>query len=321
MKTKERKTEIYKIYLEDIEQEMEYSKTIILNEILDSFFKDNTYVKGSNEKKFVTSDSKLFWFDSFKKDKTISKVIMNYVIHNKKIDIVNVENLETTKQKEKNEGDKEKQHFLMNIYDKSNKGIIVFENIMQGISMKTLENEIFNFANKMIEEIYKLINIKLKIVAVPDKGFLDELVQMKRISLLKVTVDTEESTIDEDILFSGDNMAKKEIEIIYKPKPKTSFGSDTIEKYYKNFLNNEKSKKKIKRIILEGRKEAGKIKLDTEGMKLSEYVRAELDDNGIIKSDDIFYKYGELINTRFKDYLKNVILEIESQEGEEKNAE
>ena len=161
----------------------------------------------------------------------------------------------------------------------------------------------------------------MKIVAVPDKGFLDELVQMKRISLLKVTVDTEESTIDEDILFSGDNMAKKEIEIIYKPKQKKSFGTDTIEKYYKNFLTNENSKRKIKRIILEGRKEAGKIKLDTEGMKLSEYVRAELDDNGIIKSDDIFYKYGELINTRFKEYLKNIILEIESQEGDEKNVE
>ncbi|MDQ4681634.1 hypothetical protein, partial [Stenotrophomonas maltophilia group sp. RNC7] len=115
-------------------------------------------------------------------DDALMEIRLGYTHYNKKLDIINVNNMAVTKIKNRNEGDKEKQHMLFKTYDDANKAVLVFEKIVQGVTCNNLEEEL----NEFIKKQFKKNDFELCIEPIPSKEFLEELSDMNKISILKV---------------------------------------------------------------------------------------------------------------------------------------
>ncbi|GIW48761.1 MAG: hypothetical protein KatS3mg079_237 [Caloramator sp.] len=309
----ERKTEVYSIGVRNKKTLKDIEKNINFDIILKMFFKDNSVHKVKNDK--------IYWFDYCEINNDVIKIVLNYSKYNKNVSIIDVSTLAVTKTKNKNEGDLEKQHILIKIL-KKNRAIMIFERVVQGIYTKSIEEEINNFIKQnmkqnlqLFEEIAVSLDNNIKdindvefyIRSVPNKDYLNELQNMKRISLIKVVVDKEKAKLDDDIEFSERTITRQEYDIIYKPVRGLSFSNIKVGDYVKKYLNGENDK--IKRIIVEGKNNEGKIKLDTDGIKLNKYIETYLDDDGHINSKDLLNKYEKFVNQEFDEYLSNIILE------------
>ncbi|AGF57012.1 hypothetical protein B0P06_004703 [Clostridium saccharoperbutylacetonicum] len=167
-----------------------------------------------------------------------------------------------------------------------------------------------NFAK---EKCDKLLGFEIKIEIVPSPDFVKELEKMDKISLLRVSVDKENLTQDEDIAYGEENVLRKNVDVWYRPIKGLSFSKSKVIKYFENF-NNPTKKEKISRIVIGGRADGNPISLDTERMKLSKYIETELSVDGLVNSEDIFKNYNKLLNVEFKEYFNNIFLEIEESE-------
>lgn len=310
LKTIQRRTEVYSIYINEIGTRKVLSKPIVLDKILRGFFSDNLYKEQKNEIKFdIKKKNKIFWIDFFEEDKGLLKIKIDYALYNKKQNIIDINNLRITKKKYKNEGIDEKQHIVVKLYKNKNIATLVFEKVVNGISISNIEDELIKYIERKSEKGKYELNIK----PVPNQQFVEELLGMKRISLMKITVDREKlENMDEDIMFAENNISRKDFDIIYKPTFGSSFSKKKIRKYYENVYGD-----KIKRIVLEGKNTSGKIRLDTEGARLSKYIETNLDLDGLIDTGDIFNKYERFIIEEFSDYLSNIVLDMDNNDEEE----
>ncbi|MGL5153066.1 MAG: hypothetical protein ACRC7N_21105, partial [Clostridium sp.] len=154
-----------------------------------------------------------------------------------------------------------------------------------------------------------LLRFNVKIYPIPSKNIFAELANLDKISVMKVTVDKEKFTNDEDILFSEDNISRDEVELVYKPIQGRSFSKSKVQAYVRKFLNKEK----VKRILINGKKSGNLITLNTELMKMSEFIDVKIGDDGLVASEDIFDKYYELIDSD-KEYLNEIFIVIEGEE-------
>lgn len=318
MANKNRRIEMFNIYLRDFNRDLVYKKEELLEKIIKEFLDT---IKIDLEKQdnilFDKGKDKKFWIDSYYIDENFYNIKLGYLRYNKKIIIREATTLKETGKKGKNEGDEEKQHFSIVLAKEKfkNVGLIIFESASRGIKINDLKNELniyFNNFKKRLKETENsknsLENLEITISSIPDKEFLQEIESFERISSLKVTVDSEKATLDAGIIYSQDNLTKKEVEIIYKPTFKSSLSKNKIKALHKTYTNSKNDK--ILRIKVEGRGKKGKIKLDTEGSKLNKYLEILLNDSGEISSSDIFDKYKQLFKNEIKDYLYNEMLEL-----------
>lgn len=102
--------------------------------------------------------------------------------------------------------------------------------------------------------------------------------------------------------------------MVFKPFPKLSFSKRNVKNYYTRYLNSGDNK--VKRIVVEGKNQKNRVRLDTEGMRLSKYISTKLDIDGLVDTEDIFKNYNQLVNNDFKDYLNDIVLDIDIEEGE-----
>lgn len=312
VKNKDRKTELYRVWITDISNNgQDYNDQIILENIINDFFNKNLFnpvVKNVYE---IKNKDLKYWFSSCENDNNILKVKLSYAIYNRNLKIINVDSFKTSKYKGKNEGDEEKQHLLIQHYPNNNKSVLVFERVTGAVTISALKKEL----NKYFHSCYPdLKDCTICISPVPSPDFLNELARMSRISLLKITVDREKSSIDEDIIFSEDNVCRDDVELVFKPFSKLSFSRFNVERYYKKFL--EDNDKKVKRIVVEGKNERNRVRLDTEGMRLSKYISTALDLDGLVDTENIYENYEKLVKEDFKDYLSDIVLDINIEESE-----
>lgn len=309
---KDRKTELFKLEIRHKIQDIEYNGQIILKDLVNNFFQCNIFNQASKNAYTVKSKNLKYWISDCDQKGAITKIKLSYVVYNKKVKIVDINNFTSTKHKDKNEGDEEKQHILIKHYDGYNKAILVFEKIIGAVTVGILEKKI----NKEFHNTYPHLNdYEISISPVPSPEFLEELAHMNKISLLKVTIDREKATIDEDITFSEDNVCRDEVDMIFKPFPKLSLSKSGVKNYYKKYIDN-KSTGKVLRIVVEGKNENNRVRLDTEGMRLSKYISTELDNDGLIDTDKIFIKYEKLVNEVFSNYLSDIVLDLFIPESE-----
>lgn len=317
-----RKTEVYKILIKqkqgvknsDNYELLELEDNIILKDFLDYY-----HTKENNDKVTINSKDICYYMDYIDKKDDLAKIRLKYIKFNKNTNVVNIDTLEPKYKKDKKEGDEERQHYIFKTYDNMNRAVLIYEKITGAVTIGMLENNINKYYRRWIKSKYennadergRLLTYEIKIEVVPSPDFIEELLSMDKINLLKITVDKEKITSDEDIIFSEDHISRKEIDLVYKPIKGLSFSKKSIVKYFENYKN---GKFKINRILISGRKQGNGISLDTEQMKLSKYIETELDIDGLIKSDNIFDKYEKLVNDSFKDYFNNVFIDIEESE-------
>lgn len=334
--TLKRKTEVYKVLIlqksaergSSIYEVKELEDKIILEEFLNYYFCNYVHSNTNNQKVTLNYKNICYYIDSVEKNTDIKKIKLKYIKFNKNTKVVNIDTLQSKYKKDKKDGDEERQHYIIKTYTNINRAILVYERITGAVSIAMLENHINKAYRKWIKYKYTdrdkeyLLGFEIRICIVPSQDFINELSTMQKISLLRVTVDKEKVTSDEDIIFSEDNVSRDYVDIIYKPIQGLSFSKSKVIKYFKLYKN-QTNKKKIKRIVITGRKEGSGISLDTEQMKLSKYIDMQLDTDGLVDSNSIFEKYTKLVNEDFKEYFNELILEtaldidIDIEESEE----
>lgn len=243
-------------------------------------------------------------------------ISMNYVKYDKRLTVVEIDTFNDVYTKEKNQGDLEKQHYVIRTISNSNRGLIVWEKINGSVSIGSLRQHMNSRFRKWVKEKYKdnkserddLLKYDLKIYAVPSKDFIEELENLDKISLINVTILKERVTDDEDILYSEDNISRDYVEIISKPKPKQSFSKSNVKAYFKKV----KRKNKLKRMVIKGIRSGSSIALDTEFMKMSEFVDVNENSDGLVDSADLLVKYNNLADDYFNSYNEEII-EIEDE--------
>jgi hypothetical protein len=307
MASKEVKTELHRIYIENIITHKDYNAKLILEGIIKDFFKLNKFVSKKNEKIFKVDNNKICWIHNYSIDSDLLNVTVKYLVHNKNVNIRNAESLALTGHKSKDEGDEEKQHFTIKFYKKFNQCVIAFENTQRGIKIKYLKMMLKEYVEYILERKYKLEDIQFKIFSIPDKDFIEQIVNLERISLLSITVDSEKVTNDEDVIFSGDNQLRGNYDIIFRPKFRGTISKKKMIKYYQKFLNDDNVKEKVKRITVDGRNSNGKLKLDTDEIILHQYIKVDLNNDNVVSTSHIFIKMRDLLKHYFKDYLKDVL--------------
>lgn len=320
-----RKTEIYKIIIEEkqvIENQENYkieelTKEIVLDEFLGYFYNSNTYDKEKDNKRLIKSKDLCYFIEYCNVAKEIRKVKTKYIRFNKKTQVVNIKTMSPSYEKSKDEGDEEKQHYVIKTQKNSNRAILIWEKIIGAMTIGMLEKDINSSYRKWVKTLpddkHYLLQYHVKFYAVPSPKFIQELQQLDKISLLKVTIDKEKLTDDEEIIFSDGHLSRNTVDVIYKPLQRKSFTKKSVIKYFELF-ETPKGRTKINRIVIQGRKEGNAISLDTEGMKLSEYINTNIDEDGQIDTDHLFSKYTDLINKNFKSYFDDMFIDINNDD-------
>ncbi|MBU3146834.1 hypothetical protein [Clostridium sp. CF012] len=312
-----RKTELYKIALRQNRDGRVYEGEIILLKMLEAFFSENKFIEGSDKIFECKSKDLRYMIDLNECNGNIRKVRFVYLKYNKKVTISDL-SFKATKTKNKNEGDEERQHIVIKGFG-DNKALIVWEKISGSVTKANMEREInryyVNWIKQFDEDKKKELNkSRVRLDYIPSMEFVEELMKMDKISLLKVTIDKENLKFkdDEDMAFNEDHISKPEIDLIYTPKKSRSFSNAKIRKYFEKYMSGVGTDK-IKRIIIQGKKDDNTIRLDTEGMKLSKFIQTELDIDGLVNSESLFGKYVTLIET-YGDELGELLLDIVDNE-------
>lgn len=339
-----RKTELYKIILQDKHVNEkgffdELKSDIILKKFFDYYYEnivdkktidevatdedgeDNNEITNNKYKikKDIKSKNICYYVKSVEevdsKDEEIDKIrniTIEYIKYSKKLKIVDKDTLEEKFQKDKNQGDLERQHYVIKSLANSNKALIIWEKVLGAVTLGLIEKDINSVFRIWVKDKYSdddekkknLLGFNIKIYPIPSKDFFEELANLQKVSLMKITVSREKITSDEDILYSGDNVCRDDVELIYKPKDRLSLSKRKIENYVRKFINGTE----VKKILIDGKKDGNLIKLNTELMKMSKHIDIKIDEDGLIDSHDLFVKYNELINID-EDYFKEIFID------------
>ena len=302
-----RKIELHRISIVNTRDNLDYDEYIFLEGLLESFFNSNIFSK-SNNKHFDINANRRYWINGVNRSNDALRIKLDYAVYNKKVDIVNINTKEKVNQKDFYHGDQEKQHMLIQLFPNTNCAILVFEKIHNAVTVSSLRGAIKSYLPLYIHKNHndniKHNKVRLEINPIASNEFLDEIASLKGISLLKTIVHKEKITSDEDLIFSGSN-CRDDAELIYKPNPKEKLFPSDVVKYCKAFISNGRIKnEKVKRIIIEGNNETNKIRLDSDGMKLCEHIKAKLDIDHTVDSEHILNRFEQILNEK-KDYLIN----------------
>ena len=198
-----------------------------------------------------------------------------------------VDGTERDSDKLPHEGDKEKTHLCIRIstFDAS----LLLEERRSGVTI----NEITNYLNKMLRQYLTIKgmpkNFKIIYGAEPSQNFLSLLdaardIKVAELHTSKVYLGSEAMGVVQE----EDNSMKEEIVITIKAQPKESLRKRVFKRIFRELTSEES---KVSRIRLYGHDENSNIlRIDSQPLKKVDYVTADLEQNGTIKTESIFEK-------------------------------
>lgn len=81
---------------------------------------------------------------------------------------------------------------------------------------------------------------------------------MDKISLLRIMVNKENLTQDEDIMYGEENVLRKYVDVWYKPIKGLTLSKKKVISYFKN-ISKPNNKEKVNRIVIGGRTDGNPI--------------------------------------------------------------
>ncbi|WP_044481500.1 hypothetical protein [Paenibacillus antibioticophila] len=137
-------------------------------------------------------------------------------------------------------------------------------------------------------------NFKIIYGAEPSQGFLSLLETARNIKVAelhtsKIFLGSEAMGVIQE----EDNSMREDVVITVKAEPKESLLKRTFSQLYRSLTSTES---RISRIRLYGYDENDNhLRIDSEPLKKVDYVTADLDEKGIVKTDSIFEKMYEVL--------------------------
>lgn len=262
----------------------------LFSEVLEALSKEELI----NRKHDFISDEKVIWLDSYKNLKNGNfNLIFKSAKYNHIRNVIDTKiMLEKGAIKEQVDGDEEKTHLCIRYSKGQSNFICIHESNYYGMAI----GRIIRYLNEKIES--HRIETKGNCIYTIEKenmicdDFLEELRKMRKISLLKITVERQDLK-DDFLRLSGRDDVNDNIDIsIGKIKRNKNIPKSLVSEYY-NDMQNEK---KIKRIVAEGSNESGFFRLDTELIKMKQRLSVDtISVTNEIDSNEFFKKAQELL--------------------------
>ena len=245
-------------FLNDFRQMLENLKSVDLSQRRETFEKDERVV----------------WLDSCPKLNNCEfDIVIKSAKYNHVRDVIDTENMtEKGMLKNPSDGDEEKTHLCLRYHPSNEQMICLFGSNYYGVAIGKVLTYLSIKMQKWCAEQQKPSSYSLGKEIMPGDEFLSELRRIDKISLVTLTVDTNDFQ-DDFLHLAGRDEARKTVDVqIRKAKRNVNIPSNLVENYYQEMS----SEQKIRKIAVEGRNDIGSIKIDTESIQMKQAIDVEL---------------------------------------------
>jgi hypothetical protein len=196
--------------------------------------------------------------------------------------------------KQPEDGDEEKTHLCVRLRKGADRLTAVLESNYLGISTSDIAaylNEQFNFVLEDSEEQY---SYKVSFEIMPSEDFLVELANMKKVNLLRITVDLKDLGLGDFQSLADKDILRPTVELyIRKERGKDSREIKDIINATYNDHKSANPQKQIRKISVEGSNKSGNLKIDTESIHMKHSMEVETESSqlqNVVKTSDFFNK-------------------------------
>jgi len=245
-------------FLNDFQQMLEDLKSVDLSQRKETFAKDERVV----------------WLDSCPKLNNCEiDIVIKSAKYNHVRDVIDTENMtEKGMLKNPSDGDEEKTHLCLRYHPSNEQMICLFGSNYYGVAIGKVLTYLSIKIQNWCREKGKPLSYSLGKEIMPGDEFLKELRKMEKISLVTLSVDTNDFQ-DDFLHLAGRDETRKTIDVqIKKARRDINIPANLVENYYQDMS----SQHKIKKIAVEGKNTNGSIKIDTESIQMKQAIDVEL---------------------------------------------
>ena len=200
-------------------------------------------------------------------------------------------------QKRPQDGDEEKTHFCIRLRKGAERFTAVLESNSLGITVSDVAIYLNNKFHSVQEDSTENYSYTVSFEMMLGEDFLVELDKMKKINLLRITIDIAELGGDfQD--FAGTNEVRSTVELYLRKN--RGKGVNIPKNLISNTYNQHKSanpKKQIKKIAVEGANDSGNLKIDTDSIHMKHSIEVDtFQPTNEVSTTDFFDKVNASIN-------------------------
>jgi hypothetical protein len=266
-----------------------------LSSLLDTIVKKDLQYK----KHDFTSKKKVVWLESVD---NLTNGNFNLVFKSAKYDQSReVRNTDTMEErgvlKNPEDGDEEKSHLCLRLRKGAERITAVMESNFYGIGTTDIAaylNAQFNAIQENSEEQYSY-SVSFEIM--PSEDFLIELDKMKKINLLRVTMDIKDLDLGDFQSFADRDILRPTVELYIRKK--RGKGINIPKNLISTTYQQHKSaspKKQIRKIAVEGANDSGSLKIDTDSIQMKHSIEVEtFQPTNEVNTADFFVKASAFI--------------------------
>jgi hypothetical protein len=195
------------------------------------------------------------------------------------------------------DGDEEKTHLCLRLRQGTERITAVVENNFYGIGTTDIAaylNEQFNYIHEDSDDQYSY-NVSFEMM--PSEDFLIELDKMKKINLLRVTMDIKDLNLGDFQSFADRDILRPTVELYIRKKRGKGINipKELISSTYKEHKSTS-PKKQIRKIAVEGSNDSGSLKIDTDSIQMKHSIEVEtLQPTNEVNTADFFEKASAFI--------------------------
>jgi len=194
------------------------------------------------------------------------------------------------------DGDVEKTHLCIRLYKGRERFTAVLESNSDGVSITNIRDYLNGQFNSVQENLDEQYSHTVSFEMMPGKEFLEELENMKKVNLLRVTVDIADLGRDFQSFAERDEV-RSTVEIYLRKKKGKgkNIPKDLIGNYYQQHADTT-SNKRIKKIAVEGANNSGSLKIDTDSIHMKHSIEVETSQpTNEVNTTDFFDKVSAFV--------------------------
>lgn len=196
--------------------------------------------------------------------------------------------------KQPEDGDEELTHMCVRFRKDSDRFIIACEFNYYGIGTEDIKK----YLNSQFECLQELTgdpySYSVTFEMLPSADFLTELTKMKKINVLRLTMDIDDIAQGDFQRFSGRDELRPTVEIYLRKK--RGKNNNISQNMIKEVYGDTGSTKKIRKIAVEGANESGCLKIDSESIQMKHSIVVDtLPQTNEVVTRDFFEKVAEFI--------------------------
>jgi len=244
------------------------------------------------------SNKKVVWLESAKdlKDGNFN-LIFKSAKYDQSREVRNTDTMEPRGVlKNPEDGDEECTHLCIRLRQNSERLIAVLESNYYGIGTSNIAaylNEQFNVLHTETDNEY---SYEVSFEILPSEDFLIELGKMKKINLLRLTMDLKDLSLGDFQSFAERDEIRSSVELYVRKKKKgQNIPKELISSVYQTHLD-VNATKRITKIAVEGANDSGCLKIDTESIQMKHSMEVETNQpRNEVNSTDFFSKFESFI--------------------------